>query len=224
MRKTTIYIFAAFLIITTTLLLSRPFRVDKIPNGGKFSCANCHVDPRGGGPRNLFGQEVETRVTPNGTQNFWDESLASMDSDGDGYSNGEELQDPNGTWRTGEPNPGMLNTVTNPGDPNSKPNPTSVADIEVPTAYKLLNNYPNPFNPSTRIAFEIPKSEFITLKVYNINGELIRNIVEENLPAGRFERVWNGKDNNGREVTSGVYIYRLTAGKFNKSARMILMK
>jgi len=163
-------------------------------------------------------------VTPGGNQDFWSGQLASSDSDGDGFSNGQELQDPNGAWRTGQSNPGNSSLVTNPGDPNSKPNPTSVSDFELPTSYSLLNNYPNPFNPSTRIAFEIPQQEFVTLKVFNINGELIKTIAEENLPAGRFERTWNGKDNAGQDVSSGIYIYRLTAGKFDKSARMILMK
>ncbi len=224
MKKFTLYIFAFVLIVSSTILLSRSFRVQKIPNGNKSACANCHVDPNGGGTRNDFGVAVEALVTPGGTQDFWSEQLASLDSDGDGFSNGVELQDPNGTWRPGQPNPGDNSLVTNPGDPNSKPNPTSVDNIELPTAYKLLNNYPNPFNPSTRIAFEIPQQEQVTLNVYSINGELIRNLIEENLPAGRFERTWDGKDNSGHIVTSGIYIYRLTAGSFDKSARMILMK
>jgi hypothetical protein len=224
MNKYQLLFFVVFGMLTFSILNSRDFRVQKIPNGNKFSCANCHISVFGGGPRNQFGQAVESRVTPGGSQNFWDNQLASLDSDGDGFSNGEELQDPLGNWSTGHTNPGDFNMVSDPGDPNSHPTTTLVSNVNLPNEYKLLNNYPNPFNPSTKIAFDIPQSELVTLKVYNINGELIRNIMEENLPAGRFESVWNGKDNNGREVSSGVYIYRLTAGKFNKSARMILMK
>ncbi len=211
-------------VLTFSVINSRDFRVQKIPNGNRFSCSNCHISQFGGGPRNKFGQAVETRVTPGGTQDFWDSQLASLDSDGDGYTNGEELQDPLGNWHTGQPNPGNASAVSNPGDPNSMPLVASVSDVNLPGEYKLLNNYPNPFNPSTRIAFEIPQPELVTLKVYNINGELIRNIMEGNLPAGHFESVWNGKDNSGKEVSSGVYIYRLTAGKFDKSARMLLLK
>lgn len=222
MRRAIIYFSFFSLIITTSLLLSRDFRVQKIPNGSKFSCANCHINPAGGGPRNEFGQEVEKHVTPGGTQNFWNSELAMMDSDGDGFTNGQELQDPNGTWTGGAI--GNFNLVTNPGDPNSKPNSTSVLSDDLPLSYKLLNNYPNPFNPSTSIAFEIPHQEFIRLDIYNINGELVKNLMEENLSAGRYEKIWNGKDNFGRDVSSGVYIYRIMAGQFDKSARMILMK
>jgi hypothetical protein len=165
---------------------------------------------------------VFSRVTPGGNQNFWDSQLASLDSDGDGFSNGFELQDANGTWTSGSS--GDFNLVTNPGDANSKPNQTSVTDIEIPNSYKLLNNFPNPFNPSTKIAFEIPQNESVSLNIYNINGELVYNLVDENLAAGRYEKIWNGKDITGRNVSSGVYIYRLKAGMFDKSARMILMK
>ena len=224
MRKHIIYILVISGLLTYTIINSRDFRVQKIPNGNKFSCANCHISQFGGGPRNKFGQDVESRVTPGGTQNFWDGQLAALDSDGDGFTNGEELQDPSGSWATGQPNPGNFDMVSNPGDQNSKPIVAAIDVTNLPSDYKLLNNYPNPFNPSTRIAFEIPKQEFVTLKVYNINGELVRSLLEESLPAGSFESTWNGKDNSGRDVSSGVYIYRLTAGKFDMSARMILMK
>ncbi len=222
MKKTLIYILPFIVLVSFSYLSSRDFRVQKIPNGSKFSCANCHVSQFGGGARNAFGLAVESLVTPGGNQNFWTAQFASLDSDGDGFTNGQELQDPNGSWTSGSS--GDFNLVTNPGDPNSKPNPTSVVDEKIPSSFKLLNNYPNPFNPSTRIAFEIPQSEFVSLKVYNISGELIYSLIEENLAAGRYEKIWNGKDNSGRNVSSGVYIYRLKAGQFDKSARMILMK
>lgn len=221
MKKSFLYILGLLVIATTSVIISREFRVAKIPNGGKFRCANCHVDPGGGGPRNQFGQDVEARVTPNGTQDFWNESLAGIDSDGDGKTNGQELGDPTGSWRPGQANPGNFNLVSNPGDVQS----TEVKDItELPSSYRLLNNYPNPFNPSTKIAFEIPQSENVSLKIYNIRGELIRTVTNENLPAGYFEKYWDGKNDNGKEVSSGIYIYRLTAGKFDRSARMVLMK
>ncbi len=221
MKKSFLYILVLVVITTTTVIMSRGFRILMMPNGSKFQCANCHIDPFGGGPRNNFGQAVEARVTPNGTQDFWNSQLALLDSDGDGKTNGQELGDPNGSWRPGQPNPGILSAVTNPGDPLS----TGVEDaIEVPTNYRLLSNYPNPFNPTTKIAFEIPQSENVSLKIYNINGELIRTVTNETLPAGHFEKVWDGKNDFGTEVSSGIYIYRLTAGNFDRSARMVLMK
>lgn len=224
MKKTFPFIIAVLVVAATTIIISRGFRVSKIPNGSKNQCANCHIDPFGGGMRNAFGQAVESRVTPNGTEDFWNPALASLDSDGDGFTNGQELGDPTGSWTTGQSNPGTFSAVSNPGDFNSTPPATDVAETFVPTNYRLLNNYPNPFNPSTKIAFEIPQSENVSLRIYNINGELVRTVVSENLPAGHFEKEWDGKNESGVSVTSGVYIYRLTAGKFDRSARMILMK
>jgi hypothetical protein len=221
MRKNLPFIIFLFSFFSVTILISRSWRPAQIPNGNKFSCATCHLDPNGGGPRNLFGQEVEKRVLPGSTQEFWSASLAAIDSDGDGKTNGQELGDPAGTWRSGQPDPGTFSAITNPGDLNS----TAVENFAgVPTSYRLLNNYPNPFNPSTMISFDIPQSENVSLKIFNINGELVRTITSENLPAGHFEKLWDGKNNNGSEVSSGIYFYRLIAGKFDRSARMLLMK
>ena len=111
------------LVIGFTVLLlhstaeARPQRPGQIPNGNTFGCANCHVNPGGGGPRNAFGQTVENGFL-NGTGASasvnWNASLAGTDSDGDGVTNGTELGDPDGD---GTPTPGI--TVTNPGDPLS---------------------------------------------------------------------------------------------------------
>ena len=130
----------------------------------------------------------------------------------------------NGQWSTGQANPGDFNLVTNPGDPASVPTAASVENDAVPMKYELLNNYPNPFNPSTSIAFEIPKSEFVSLKVYDIKGALVKTLFEGTLPAGRFEKIWNGNYESGAAAASGVYVYRLIAGKFMKSANMLLLK
>ena len=224
MKKTILNIFIVVVVFASSVIISREFRVQKIPNGSKFSCSNCHVSSLGGGTRNNFGKEVEKHVTPGGTQDFWSEQIASLDSDGDGFTNGVELQDPNGSWRTGQPSPGNSAFVTNPGDPNSHPQATDADEYEIPTSYRLLNNYPNPFNPSTTIAFEIPQPELVSLKIYSMSGELVKSFSEEYLPGGHFEKVWNGKNEFGRDVSSGVYIYRLKAGKFERSARMMLLK
>ncbi|MEW6508769.1 MAG: FlgD immunoglobulin-like domain containing protein [Bacteroidota bacterium] len=208
--------------VTTSLLVSQSFRVSQIPNGGVNSCANCHVSSFGGGPRNSFGQIVEQSFLNSQGNVMWGPQLANLDSDGDGFSNGVELQNPTGNWSGGPV--GDPSKVTNPGDPFSKPNPTSIAKEIIPGQYKVLNNYPNPFNPSTTIVFEIPKSEHVSLQIFNINGELIKTLSQENLEAGRYEKNWNGKDEYGNQVVSGVYIYRLKAGNFEKSNRMILLK
>jgi hypothetical protein len=97
--------------------------VNQIPNGNVNGCANCHVNPAGGGTRNAFGQLVEKKfLTAAGAsgQVKWGPVLASYDADGDGVSNGEELQDPFGEWTAGSSNPGNASLVSEPGNAASK--------------------------------------------------------------------------------------------------------
>jgi hypothetical protein len=101
--------------LSMTMVNARPWRVEQIPNGTKFRCLNCHHSPYGG-PRNSFGLAVESVVGRGSNAPFWKSVLAANDSDGDGSSNGEELGDPDGD---GKPTAGA--SVTNPGDPDSKP-------------------------------------------------------------------------------------------------------
>jgi hypothetical protein len=91
-------------------------RVGMIPNGQVFGCANCHISAGGGGPRNPFGLSVSAITQGNSSVVFWSAALAAQDSDGDGFTNGEELGDPEGD---GTPTPGAQ--VTNPGNPASFP-------------------------------------------------------------------------------------------------------
>jgi hypothetical protein len=112
---------AAVVLITASLALARPWRPNQIPNGTINACANCHIDPNGGGPRNPFGKTVEAGFLTPGGDVIWGPALASLDSDHDGVSNGFELQDSNGIWSIGQPAPGTQSLVSKPGDPFSKP-------------------------------------------------------------------------------------------------------
>ncbi|CUS96985.1 FlgD immunoglobulin-like domain containing protein [Candidatus Chrysopegis kryptomonas] len=96
--------------------------------------------------------------------------------------------------------------------------------VEIPDKFELYQNYPNPFNPSTSITFDLPKDEFVTLKIYNVIGQEVRTLVNEFRNAGRYTVVWDGKDNFGKVVPSGIYFYRMTAGSFNKTMKMVLAK
>jgi len=89
----------------------------------------------------------------------------------------------------------------------------------VPEEYALFENYPNPFNPSTTIKFAVPEESFIRLEVYNTLGERVNTLVAETLTAGIYSVDWNGTD-----LSSGVYIYRLQAGSFVETKKMMLMK
>jgi len=93
---------------------ARPWRPEQIPNGSLISCSACHVSPGGGGVRNPFGQLVERSFLIGDDVN-WNPLLASLDADGDGVSNGVELQDRFGQWQIGQPNPGNPSLVTLPG-------------------------------------------------------------------------------------------------------------
>ncbi len=98
-------------------------------------------------------------------------------------------------------------------------------DPAVPNVtYMLHQNYPNPFNPETTISFDMPKAGFANLSIYNVKGQLIKNLINENLDFGRHSVVWNGTDNNGKPVTSGLYLYRLTTNGVTETKKMMLMK
>lgn len=100
-----------------TLVGAHSSYVGRIPNGSVSRCSNCHVDPAGGGTRTSFGQDFKD----NSPSDRWSAALAAKDSDGDGWSNGAELQDPNGTWSAGQLDPGNAAWVSNPGQSQSVP-------------------------------------------------------------------------------------------------------
>ena len=95
----------------------------------------------------------------------------------------------------------------------------------LPTAFALLPNTPNPFNPMTTIRYEVPGSgSMVRLEVYDLTGRRVRTLVDESRPAGRYEVTWNGTDDNGARVASGTYFYRLQAGSFTRTEKMTLVK
>jgi hypothetical protein len=96
--------------------------------------------------------------------------------------------------------------------------------IAGPNSYALHQNYPNPFNPTTTIKYDLKAAGKVTLKVYNILGQEVRTLVNKNETAGFKSVVWNGKDNMGKAVSSGLYIYRIEAGQFVKSHKMMFIK
>ena len=88
----------------------------------------------------------------------------------------------------------------------------------------LAGNYPNPFNPETTIRYSVKDSTPVTIGIYNIKGQLVKTIVNEVKAAGEHSVVWNGTDSNGRQVASGMYYYKMYAGKYSSTKKMILMK
>ncbi len=90
---------------------------------------------------------------------------------------------------------------------------------EIPTEYRLYSNFPNPFNPSTNIKFDIPKSSFVRISVFDVMGKEVTTLVNEQLQPGTYETDWNAS-----AFSSGVYFYRLNAGNFSETKRMLLIK
>ncbi len=91
-------------------------------------------------------------------------------------------------------------------------------------ATKLDNNYPNPFNPETRINFSIKEVGNVTIEVYNIRGQLVKILVDDLRETGIYTVIWNGTDNSNKSVSSGVYFYKMKAQNYNSTKKMILMK
>ena len=90
--------------------------------------------------------------------------------------------------------------------------------------YELKANYPNPFNPSTNIEYSLKNTSEVSLVIYNLLGEKVRTLVNETQAADRYRITWDGTNDIGLKVASGIYIYKLTAGNFTDSQKMILMK
>lgn len=101
---------------------------------------------------------------------------------------------------------------------------TAVPDESPSFACRLNQNVPNPFNPTTTITYEVPGLQHVSLRVYNVAGRLVRNLVDEVKSEGRYAVDWNGKDAHGHALSSGVYFYRLEAGSFVQTKRMVLLK
>lgn len=93
-----------------------------------------------------------------------------------------------------------------------------------PIKVQLHRNYPNPFNPTTTISFSLPKEENIEIIIFNIKGQKVRTLFKGNIEAGKHTAVWNGKDTNEKPVSSGVYFYKLKAGKKELIRKMLMLK
>jgi hypothetical protein len=101
---------------------------------------------------------------------------------------------------------------------------SSRAGFGVPAAYRLYQNYPNPFTPSTMIRYDLHQGGHSTLRIYNVRGQEVRTLVDDNRPAGFWSTEWDGRDNTGNSVGSGVYLYKLETPAFSHSKKMTLIR
>ena len=116
-------------------------------------------------------------------------------------------------------------TVSVPHDKGKVKKDLSISDLGLsPDTYSLLQNYPNPFNPETEIYFQIPEPGFVELKIYNTLGIEIKKLISSQYNSGFHSIKWNGLDEYGNQVSSGIYLYHLKAGEFTDIKKMSLMR
>jgi hypothetical protein len=95
---------------------------------------------------------------------------------------------------------------------------------EIPIRFEISQNYPNPFNPTTNINFSLPRQENVLIKIFDITGREVKTLVNEKMEPGKFKVDWQSDNNDGKTVSSGVYFYRITAGNFTDTKKMILVR
>ncbi|KAA3616604.1 MAG: T9SS C-terminal target domain-containing protein [Calditrichaeota bacterium] len=96
--------------------------------------------------------------------------------------------------------------------------------LELPTKFALNQNYPNPFNPETEISFQLPVESEVTIKIYNALGQEVRTLVNQVYSAGVHRALWNARDNHNNKVTSGIYIYQINVGTFQRFKKMMFLQ
>jgi hypothetical protein len=102
---------------------------------------------------------------------------------------------------------------------------SGLEDLEIlPTTFDIAQNYPNPFNPTTTINYQVPQVTDVKLVVYNILGQKVRTLVNDRMEPGYHSVVWDGRNEDGRTVASGIYIYRFEAIDYTKTLKLMLLK
>ena len=93
-----------------------------------------------------------------------------------------------------------------------------------PSLIKDFKNYPNPFNPETSITYQVPKTSLVKIEVFKLLGQKLRTLVNEERNPGSYQIMWNGLDDQGKSVSSGVYLYKMQSGDFSTIKKMVLVR
>jgi hypothetical protein len=109
-------------------------------------------------------------------------------------------------------------------DSYGRPLTVSTSAKALPMTFTLYPNYPNPFNPETNISFALPVDSRTSLKIYNLSGQLVKTLLDENLSAGTYTVHWDGSNSSGEKVASGIYFYKLTTGDYSQTRKMCMVK
>jgi len=102
--------------------------------------------------------------------------------------------------------------------------PVEIIHAPTPESFALHQNYPNPFNPETRIRFDLTKPGKVELAIYDLTGRQVRLLLSESRAAGTYSVTWDGRDNRGKLVPSGIYFYRLKVGDAVQTRRMVFLQ
>jgi hypothetical protein len=140
--------------------------------------------------------------------------IESVATGGTSFKYTDDTVQPGATYRY------QIGVVDGDGEIFSPVARVSLAGVSV----TLDQNTPNPFNPSTTISFTLPAREQVTVSIYDANGRLVRTLLNESRDFGTHSVTWDGRSDAGSTVGSGVYFYRLTAGKYSESKKMVMLK
>lgn len=99
-----------------------------------------------------------------------------------------------------------------------------LSDLGIPADFALEQNYPNPFNPTTNIRFDVPRRTNVNISIFNVLGQKVRNLVNQDFAPGTYEVDWDGESDGGSRVASGIYFYRFTAEDVVKTRKMLMLK
>ncbi|PKL86687.1 MAG: hypothetical protein CVV22_00945 [Ignavibacteriae bacterium HGW-Ignavibacteriae-1] len=223
--KYLVLIFLVSFAFSNSNLNAREFRPMQVPNGSRFDCNTCHT-AGGGTALNPFGIDVfNTFLSPkNATGNVnWVSELASIDSDGDGFTNGQELLDPNGEWVIGNPNPGNPADAGNPGFANSTP--SSVHDNVFNRKQQIISNLsvvPNPVIFSSNIEFELNQAGEINIELFTANGAHVSKVYTGWKSEGKYLLDFKSVDSQNNKLAKGVYLLNVRLGDASVIYKLII--
>lgn len=177
------------------------------------------VSPDGGSTWNVLGQALNGFVT-----DWQQQSLSLSDYCGAGFSEVKLRFRMVSDGTQVPPLPGWFIDDVQIIEGVGVPTHAEIASETLPEKFALHQNYPNPFNPTTTIRFDLPAAGSVNVSIFNVRGELIRTLVDGDMSAGFHTIRWNGRNNSGQATASGVYFYRLTAGDFSSTRKLLFLK
>lgn len=210
-----ILLIAFALILLNTSAFSFAWRVDQLPNGNVYSCNNCH-SAGGGSSLNPFGEQVASIGLVTGNVDW--SALWDKDADGDGFTNGQELGDPNGLWVEGEtPEISDPEKITRPWDDSDFP-----SSVNADNYFSVIKAAPNPFSNLVSISTYVKRNGLVTVEIIDSNGNLVKNLMNNYTQEGTLNLNWDGMNQNFQKVSSGVYFLIISQNDAFKTFKLIV--